>query len=210
MLSIPDAAWQQWDKVWKIQLMIYITLMVINDKQKLDWLIWVIVLSLGFYGVKGGIFTIAHGGVYHVQGPARSFIYGNNEIGLALTMTIPLMRYLQLQANRTWIHSGLIVAMILTGIAAIGSQSRGALLGMLAMGSFLFLKSRNKLFTLLAILIISGAVVAIMPQAWFERMGTIENYQNDQSATWAYQCLVDSLQRRKSPNNRGWFRDIST
>ena len=134
----PNPAWQQWDKVWKIQVMVFCTLMLINSKQKLDWLIWVIVLSLGFYGVKGGIFTIVHGGVYHVRGPAGSFIYGNNEIGLALTMTIPLMRYLQLQVSRRWINSGLLAAMCLTGIAAIGSQSRGALVGMLSWGAFLF------------------------------------------------------------------------
>ena len=178
----PDLAWQQWDKIWKIQLMIYISIMIINDKQKLDWLVWVIVLSLGFYGVKGGLFTILHGGIYHVQGPPRSFIYGNNEIGLALTMTIPLMRYLQLQANRTWIYSGLVVAMVLTSIAAIGSQSRGALVGILAMGSFLILKSRNKLFMLLAIFVIVGATATIMPEKWYQRMATIETYQQDQSA----------------------------
>ena len=91
----PDQAWKQWDKVWKIMLMIYVTLMLINTREKLDWLVWVVVLSLGFYGVKGGIFTILTGGAFRVQGPAGTFIGGNNEIALALSMTIPLMRYLQ-------------------------------------------------------------------------------------------------------------------
>ena len=178
----PNPAWQQWDKVWKIQVMVFCTLMLINSKQKLDWLIWVIVLSLGFYGVKGGIFTIVHGGVYHVRGPAGSFIYGNNEIGLALTMTIPLMRYLQLQVSRRWIKGGLLAAMCLTGIAAIGSQSRGALVGMLVVGVFFVLKTRRKLFGLLAVFIIAGAVIVIMPQEWYQRMETIRTYQEDQSA----------------------------
>ena len=145
-----DGAWNQWDKVWKIQLMIFVTLMVIDTRQKLDWLVWVIVLSLGLYGVKGGIFTIVTGGAFNVKGPAGSFIGGNNEIGLALIMTIPLMRYLQLQAKRVWVHQGVTVAMFLTGIAAIGSQSRGALLGMSVMGIFLWMKSRNKFFIMLS------------------------------------------------------------
>ena len=178
----PDLAWTQWNKVWKIILMIYVTMMLINTRRKLDWLIWVIVLSLGFYGVKGGIFTILHGGVYRVQGPIGSFISGNNEMGLALIMTIPLMRYLQLQANSIWIHQGVTVAMLLTGIAAIGTQSRGALIGMAAMGSLLWLKSRNKMFTLVSLLVIVGAVAAIMPQEWYDRMRTIETYQQDSSA----------------------------
>ncbi len=177
-----DGAWQQWDKVWKIQLMLFIMLMLIDTKQKLDWLIWVIVLSLGFYGVKGGIFTIAHGGAFRVQGPVGSFIGGNNEIALALIMTIPLMRYLQLQAKKVWIHQGVTAAMLLTGIAAIGTQSRGALVGMAVMGGFLWLKSRNRIFILISILVVVGALATIMPQEWYDRMATIETYEEDNSA----------------------------
>lgn len=178
----PELAWKQWDKVWKIMLMVYVTMMVINSKQKLDWLVWVIVLSLGLYGVKGGIFTVLHGGVHRVQGPIHSFISGNNEMGLALIMTIPLMRYVQLQAKSVWVHQSMTIAMLLTGIAAIGTQSRGALVGMVAMGVFLWLKSRSKIFILLSILLVVGAVATIMPQQWYERMATIQTYQEDASA----------------------------
>jgi len=177
----PDLAWEQWGKVWKIMFMIYVTLILINTRQKLDWLVWVIVLSLGLYGVKGGIFTILTGGAHRVQGPLGSFIYGNNEMALALIMTIPLMRYLQLQAESFWIRLGLGVSMLLTGIAIIGTQSRGALVGMIAMGIFLFLKSRNKFFTLLPILVIVGAVALIMPQEWYDRMSTITAEKQDSS-----------------------------
>ena len=177
----PDPAWEQWGKVWKIILMIYITLMLINTRQKLDWLVWVIVLSLGLYGVKGGIFTILTGGAYRVQGPLATFISGNNELGLALIMIIPLMRYLQLQTENFWLRIGLTVSMLLTGIAAIGSQSRGALVGMVAMGIFLAMKSRNKFFTLLPILVIVGAVTVIMPQEWRDRMSTITAGEQDSS-----------------------------
>ena len=178
-----DGAWELWEKVWKIQLMIYITLMLIDTKQKLDWLVWVIVLSLGLYGVKGGIFTIVEGGTQRVLGPEGSFIGGNNEIGLALIMTIPLMRYLQLQAKNIWIHQSVTGAMILTSIAVIGTQSRGAFVGMAVMGSFLWLKSRNKLFTLISILVVVGALSTIMPQEWYDRMATIETFEEDKSAT---------------------------
>lgn len=180
--SYPDLAWEQWGKVWKIMLMIYVTLMLINSRQKLDWLVWVIVLSLGIYGVKGGIFTILTGGAYRVQGPLGSFIFGNNEMGLALIMVIPLMRYLQLQAKHLWIKHGLTVSMILTGIAAIGTQSRGAVVGMAVMGIFLALKSRNRFFILLGIIVVSGAVAIIMPQEWYDRIASIKNYQEDASA----------------------------
>ena len=88
------------EKVAKIQLMIFVTLMLMQSKERINLLVWVMTLSLAFYGVKGGIFTILHGGVYHVRGPAGSFIGGDNEMGLALVMTIPLLRYLQLSAAK--------------------------------------------------------------------------------------------------------------
>ena len=51
------------------------------------------------------------------MGPPNTFIGGNNEIGLALIMTMPLMRYLQLQAKKIWVKWGLMAAMGLTFVA---------------------------------------------------------------------------------------------
>ena len=178
----PQWAWFQWDKVWKIQLMIFLTALIINERYKLHWLVWVIALSLGFYGVKGGIFTILKGGVHRVQGPEGTFIGGNNEIALALVMVIPLIRYLHLQARYRLIRWGLAAAMVLTGIAAIGSQSRGGLVAMAAMGLFLWLNSRNKIMTGIYIAVAVGILSSVMPQEWYDRMGTIKTYEEDSSA----------------------------
>lgn len=178
----PDVAWLQWDKVWKIQLMIFLTALIITDRNKLHWLIWVIVLSFGFYGIKGGIFTIINGGAYRVQGPSETFITGNNELALALVMTIPLIRYLHLQETRSWLKTGLASAMVLSGVAAIGSQSRGGLVAMVAMGIFLWLKSRNKIVTGIYMAAAVGIIASVMPQEWYDRMNTINTYQEDQSA----------------------------
>ena len=178
----PDQAWLQWNKVWKIQLMVVLTALIIKERQQLHWLIWVIALSLGFYGVKGGIFTIVHGGAYRVQGPYGTFIGGNNEIALAMVMTIPLIRYLHLQETRKWLKMGLASAMVLTGVAAIGSQSRGGLVAMLAMGLFLWLKSRKKIVTGFYIAIAVAIMASVMPQQWYDRMHTIKTYEEDQSA----------------------------
>lgn len=178
----PDLAWLQWDKVLKIQVMTLLTAMLITDRKRLDGLVWVIALSFAFYGDKGGIFTIVHGGVYHVQGPATTFVAGNNEMGLALIMTVPLLRYLHLQARNKLIRLGLAASMILTGLAAIGTQSRGALLAAAAMGSLLWLKSRNKATTAIYIIAAAGLVAAIMPPEYWARMNTIDTYQQDPSA----------------------------
>ncbi|QSA98575.1 putative O-glycosylation ligase, exosortase A system-associated [Methylococcus sp. EFPC2] len=176
------SAWAQWNKVWKIQLMTVVTMMVMNTRWRLETMLWVIALSLGFYGVKGGIFTVLTGGGYRVWGPGGSFIAGNNEIGLALIMTIPLLRYIQLTARRLWIRHGMTAAMVLSMFSIIGTQSRGAFLGMGAMSLFLAVKSRNKVLLILLLLIAIPAIVSFMPDSWHERMSTINTYQKDESA----------------------------
>ena len=178
----PELAWLQLEKVVKIQVMIFLTIILINTRQKLEWLVLIIALSLGFYGVKGGIFTIVHGGVYRVQGPFGTFIGGNNEMALALIMAIPLIWYLHLTAKKAWLRHGYTAALFLSAIAVIGSQSRGALVGGVVMGTFLWLKTRNKMFTGLVMALAVAAILAIMPAAWLERMSTIQNYEQDTSS----------------------------
>jgi len=178
----PELAWPQMSKVAKIILMSYVTLMLMQSKERINLLVWVMALSLAFYGVKGGIFTIITGGTFHVRGPELSFISGDNNTALALIMTIPLLRYLQLSTPKLWIKNALTGAMGLSAIAIIGTQSRGALIGVIAMASFLWVKSRNKFFTWLLGATAVIILVMVMPQQWYDRMATISNYEQDPSA----------------------------
>ena len=191
----PDLAWVQLGKIVKIQLAIFLTLVLINSREKLHALAWAIALSLGFYGIKGGIFTIVSGGSHHVWGPEGTFIGGNNEIGLALIMTIPLMRYLQLNTQRVWLRYGLLGAMGLSAVAVLGTQSRGALLGIIAMGLFLWIKSRQK-FVLMILLVLSIPVLlSFMPESWYERMGTIKTYDQDESALGRFEAWEFAIEQ---------------
>jgi probable O-glycosylation ligase (exosortase A-associated) len=201
----PDLAWIQWEKVWKIQLMVLLTALIITDRQKLHWLVWVIALSFGFYGVKGGLFTIINGGAYRVQGPTGTFIAGNNEMALALVMTIPLIRYLHLQATRKWVKIGLASAMVLTGVAAIGSQSRGGLVAMVAMGLFLWMKSRNKIVTGFYMAIAVVVMASVMPQSWYDRMNTINSYNQDQSTLGRFNAWHTAFNVAKDRITGGGF-----
>jgi probable O-glycosylation ligase (exosortase A-associated) len=178
----PQYAWLQLDKVAKIMFMIFVAMMLITNRYRLHVLVWTIVVSLGFYGIKGGIFTILHGGVHRIYGPPGTFIADNNSMGLALAMTIPLMYYLYRESKRYYVRWALAVAMLLNSLAAFGTQSRGALLGMGAMAVMLWWKSRQK-FTMAMLLALGTAMVFVfMPQEWWDRMATIRSYQEDGSA----------------------------
>lgn len=179
----PWLAWEQWDKVWRIMLMTYVTMILINSKERINLLMVVIALSLAFYGIKGGIFVLLTGGAFRVQGPPGTFIAGNNELGLALIMTIPLLRYVQLQATHYWVRQGLSGVIALVLIAIIGTHSRGALVGLTAMALLFLLKTRKKVGALLAAIPLVLVILYVMPEEWFARMHTIETYEEDDSAT---------------------------
>jgi len=196
----PEPAWAEWNKVWKIQLMTFISMMIMTTRWRIQAWIWVIALSLGFYGFKGGVFTVLTGGAYAVYGPEGTFIGGNNEIGLALIMTIPLLRYCQLMTDKFWAKRLLLVGMILCLIAVVGTQSRGAFLGVAIMLMFLLRNSRHK-WTLFFVMILAlPAIYTFMPESWHQRMATIKTYEQDSSAmgrinAWmmAYNLAKDRL-----------------
>lgn len=186
----PENAEEQYLKVMKIQLLIFATTMLINDFEKLNKLIWVIVLSIGFYSVKGGLFTLFTGGEYHVFGPA-GFIEDNNALAVAILMIIPLMIYLYQTQEKNWIKNGLLVAIILSLFTSLGSQSRGALLALTAVGAFFWSKSKRKTITAIALLIMGTILYSFMPESWHTRMQTISTYKEDGSAmgrinAWRY------------------------
>ena len=172
---VPVSAWDRWQSFAKTLIMVFVTLMLVNSRERMRWLVWMIVVSLGFYGFKGGIYTILHGGVNHVLGPPKSFIADNNALALALCMTLPLMRYLQLYEIRKWVRIGLGFGMLFTGIAVLGTYSRGGLIALAIVAGTLFLKSRRRLALVLVIVVVGITAYHFMPPQWTARMDTLQH-----------------------------------
>ncbi|MEL4178447.1 putative O-glycosylation ligase, exosortase A system-associated [Roseateles sp. PN1] len=179
-----DRSFELWTRVMKIDFMILVAMLVLYSKKHIMALAWTIVASIGFYGVKGGVFTFATGGSYRVWGPEGSYIEGNNEIALALIMVIPLIRFLQMQlpATAKWASRALSMAMLLCAASALGSQSRGALLAIAAMTLVLWWRGKRKLEMGLVFLVLGVMLIIFMPDSWTERMSTIKTYDQDASA----------------------------
>lgn len=178
----PAEDYAQWDKVMKIDLMVLVGLVVLHSKKHVIALTWVAAGSLMLLGAKGGVFTLLSGGSERVWGPPGTFIEDNNEFGLALIMTIPLLRFLQQQLTSFWPRQAMTAGMLLCAIAAIGTHSRGALLAITAMGLMFWWRGRNRVMGGLVIAMVAVSLVAFMPDKWTERMNTIETYQEDSSA----------------------------
>jgi putative inorganic carbon (hco3(-)) transporter len=95
------------------------------------------------------------------------------EIAFATVIALPLLWFLRGVVAQRWLRIAISLAFALSLLAVIGSYSRGALLALGAMLAFLWLRTQGKLSTGL----IGGAALLIalvlMPDKWFDRMGTI-------------------------------------
>ncbi|WP_088283372.1 putative O-glycosylation ligase, exosortase A system-associated [Ideonella sp. A 288] len=192
-----DRVIDRWIFVGKSQIMIFITMMLVRDRMQIHRLMWVVVGSIAFYGVKGGVWTLATGGGGRVWGPP-GLLEGNNELAVALVMMVPLMVYTLQTATKRWIRWGLIVAIGATCFGILGSQSRGALLAIVAMAFFLALKGKRPVLMSLVIIALLLTAIAFMPESWTQRMDTIQTFEADNSAqsriyTWRtlLNCALD-------------------
>jgi probable O-glycosylation ligase (exosortase A-associated) len=177
----PAWSWPYWDRTWKsfvLGLMIAITA---GTRVRLYALAWIIVISLFYYGVKGGIFTLLTGGHFHVFGPPSTIIGDNNQLALALLMAIPFANYLRGRIADRRIALVLVAGMALTVVSIIGSYSRGALIGLAALGLFMLVRGRNRVVYIALAGIVLFFAVNFMPEHFLHRADTIANAGQDES-----------------------------
>lgn len=178
----PEQVLEHWVFVLKIHVMLFITLILLRGRQQIETLIWITTLSIAYYGIKGGAFTLLTGGSSRVWGPPGGVISGNNELGIALVIVMPFMYYLLQTVQKKWGRYALMGGMALTCVGILGTQSRGALLSVVAMAAVLGLKGKNRVKTLVAMVVLLGVAIVFMPDSWTNRMNSIQTYQQDSSA----------------------------
>lgn len=179
-----DAAgdYWQWNKVIKINFMLLVSLSLLRTKEHIFALLWVTVVSLGLLGAKGGVFTILTAGNFRVWGPPGTFIEDNNEFALAMVLTIPLIRLLHMQVKPRKLKLLLVGAMLLCAASALGSYSRGGMLAIVAMTLVLWWRGDKRVQWGAVLLMAAVVALAFLPEQWFNRMSTIDNFAEDRSA----------------------------
>jgi len=179
---VPNAAWAKLTEVSKIYLPLILTLLLINTREKLYYLIITIASSIGLVSVKGGIWAIGTGFSHRVYGPPTSQFFENNAFAIATLLNIPLLILWRRETRNKWITFGLTAAIPLCFAAALSSWSRGALLTLAVLSIFLIWDSKRK-YAVIPLMVI-GAYLAFgqLPEEWFSRMHTIRTYEEDGSA----------------------------
>src|SRR4029077_1665776 len=103
--------WGRWVFVHKVLLMGLVGYALTTTRERVDQIVWVVVLSIGFWGVKGALSFILHGGTATVgiHGAEGGVMSGNNEFGIALVVILPLLFYQWHLAVNLHIRRGLMV-----------------------------------------------------------------------------------------------------
>ena len=177
----PAFSWPYWDRTWKTFLLGLVIAVTATSRTRIYALVWIVVISLFYYGVKGGIFTILTGGHYHVFGPSGTIISDNNQLAVALLMTIPFAAFLRSQVADRRIALLLLAGIALVIVAIVGTYSRGALIGLGALGLFMLLRVRNRFAYLALGGIVLLFILNFMPAHFFHRADTIATATQDSS-----------------------------
>ncbi len=157
-----------------------ITAVVMQSPNRLKAFVYVMVASLMFVAVKGGLFTIVTGGGNSVN-DGRGMMGDNNQLAMAMAMLFPLAIFMVQYPPYKILKWPLIISAFLAPISAIGTQSRGGMVAISAVLFMLLMKSKRKFLLLgLMVPIVIGAVT-FMPDSWKNRMQSTENATDDAS-----------------------------
>lgn len=189
----PTAAWEQWIKVLKIMVPILLTMMLINTRDKVFYLVLAIALSFGLIGLKGGIWWLSSGGAHRVYGPSGTQYGDNNHIGLALNMALPLLVASIRQADSRWLKTFLKAVFGFTIVAIVGTYSRGAFVTLGAVLFLLLITSRHKILAALMLVVGLSFITDYIPDQWFSRMESIQEYEQDHAAMGRIRAWEDGV-----------------
>jgi probable O-glycosylation ligase (exosortase A-associated) len=169
-------------EVSKILLMTFVAILLVNTQKKFRLLVLVILGSFGFRALVVAIWYIRTGGQFIVWGPEGSFLYDNNDFGLALNMTIPMFFFMARAERKLWMRIGLRVLMACVAICVVGTYSRGGLLGLTAVTLAIVAKSRQKVVGLLSVGVAVLCVLTFTTNIWQSRMRDFMEGNLDASA----------------------------
>ena len=191
----PDNAFNKLYTVSKIFLMLIAAMTIINTEDRLRSLVKAIALSIGFYGLKGGLFVVASGGIAAIEGPENSFLQSNNALGMAIAMNVPLLFYLAKVEENKWLWWLMQLMFVFSYPAVAGTFSRGAWLGLAVATGLMVMKSDSRKAKITSVLMLVLLIAVIVPnitsQQLQTRMNTFNNLDEDTSAegrfwTWTF------------------------
>jgi putative inorganic carbon (hco3(-)) transporter len=198
--AVSGTAAMRYQEVVKVHVICILSLAMLTTRARILWFSAVVIGSIAFFGVKGGLFTIINRGEEMVWGPPFSAIADNNHLAAGLIVILPLVYWATGAVTRPGVKKALVIAQLLVAVSILGSHSRGAMVAFVLMVLVLLSKSRHKLGVAAMVVVLAVVAVSFMPEKYWARMDTIKTYEEDRSAmgrinTWwtAFNVANDRL-----------------
>ena len=185
----PEAAWGKWD--WAFKTIAFATFIpyVIRSRVQIEAFAQTYVLSLAANFLPFGLKVLISGGGYGRNLGLEAGNSGLSEGGLLSTcclMAVPLAMFLashsrlipkvKLLQLAYWGIAGLAIA------TALGTYERSALIGLIVLGAYMWVRSKRKFGFGLVLAVVGCLVVYSTSSAWNSRISTIGSFEEENSA----------------------------
>lgn len=179
----PEISWEIMTRFFKVILLFVFVVLIVDKKLHIDFFLWCVVLSVGFFGALEALKYIASGGGHKIEGFAGHVLGDRNELALAFVICLPICYYLLQQFGKEskWLRLGLLGLMGLLVTAIIGTQSRGGFIAMLVLAGYFFIKSDHKIVLAVFAIILTAVLSQLVSAEWTSRMDTIGTADSDES-----------------------------
>jgi len=188
--DFPIEAAHKWGWVWKSLVFAIFLPLTLRTKLRIESLALIMVLCASTIIVTGAIKTIFDGGGYgelNLMVDDNSGLYEGSTISTVAIAIIPLIFWLAKYGTiykpewrvRTY-------AIALAGaciLIPIGTVTRTGLLCIIFLGGLILWRSEKRLIYGGGLALLALVSIPFLPASFTERMGTIKNYQGDQSAS---------------------------
>jgi probable O-glycosylation ligase (exosortase A-associated) len=179
----PDSIMDRWTYLLKIVILFYFVNLIVSKKLHLDFFLWSVVLSIGFFAALEGLKFLGSGGGHKIEGLPGHVLGDRNELAVAFVMLLPICYYMLTEFGQRSriVKLGMLGLMGLIVMSIIGTQSRGGMIALMGLFGYMFLKSDRKI----PLLILAGVLVLVashfISAEWAQRMDTIGNADKDDS-----------------------------
>jgi len=188
--DLPVEAQFKWEWVWKVLVFAAFLPFTLWSRLRIEALLLVVALSAASLIIAVGIKTAAGGGGY---GANLAFVDNNTGLFEGSTMStaaialIPILIWFTRHGTifpPDWKVKLFAFALIFACLLIpIGTQARTGLVCIAALGLFMLRFVKRRMIYLGLIGIAGIAAIPMLPQSFTERMGTIQEYKADESAS---------------------------
>jgi probable O-glycosylation ligase (exosortase A-associated) len=186
----PVAAQEKWDWVWKALVFAIFLPLTLRTRLRIEALALTLVLCASALIVTGGIKTAAGGGGYGVMVllvDMDSGLYESSIISCVAIAIIPLILWLANHGTifkpdwRVRIYAAALIFACL--LVPVGVQARTGLVCAVVLAMLLLRTAKRPMLYVIGAATMGLIAIPFLPASFTERMGTIQNYEADESAS---------------------------